>query len=130
MLCLEVTRNGERLCLAGLARGGIDLSVMVSNPVFVPSTLYVGGVASEEPMFAVEWLRDELPVGELISFRLVEADSPDSPRMSTPVPDPVMESNDIRLAREECRQWTDRMQALEKRWVIPGLPRRRNSFDP
>ena len=116
MLCLEVTRNGKRLCLAGLAHGGIDLNVMVSNPAVHPSTLYVGGVACEEPMFAVEWLRDDLAVGELISFCLVEADSPDAPRVSTPVPDPVMESDDIRLAREEYRQWTVRMQALEKRW--------------
>ena len=116
MLCLEVTRNNQRLCLAGSAQGSWDLSLMWSNPAFGSTTLYVGGVNTDEPMATVEWVREDLAIGEPITFRMVEADDPDTPQMSTLVPDPAMESNDIRVARNEYRQLIDRMQVLEKRW--------------
>ena len=110
MICLEVNRGEERLCRAGLLPPGIwSLQVTVSDPPHDPPTLYVTGSAEAE---TVTWVEEKVPLGEAISFRLVEAVEASAPKSRTP----VSAADDEAWARKEHAQLTWRLQQLEAEW--------------
>ena len=116
MICLEVVRNGKRLCLAGLPEGMWSLNLNVSNPLLALPVLYVGGVNGEEPMVAVEWVREALVVGESVTFQLLDAVAPDPPRSSEEVDPRTIADNDLIWARQQHRELKDRLEEFEAQW--------------
>ena len=116
MICLEVSRNGTRLCLAGLREGMCNLDIMVGNPPHTPPTLYVGGIRGEEPIESVEWVREEIALGDVVSFRMVEAENPDLPHLTPPMAPGFAEACDLSWAQKQHEDLTDRLRELEARW--------------
>ena len=117
MICLEVTKNGNRLCTAGVADGLLSGDLMWGNHATdSPSwslSLYVGGVTGET---AIEWVRDNLAVGDIVTFRVVEAIQADPARPST-LHDPDWSSAaDLAWARQQHVEFTRRLHELEQQY--------------
>ena len=119
MLCLEVSLNHKRLCLAGIANGVTNLGIMTVNPgpFEVAPTLRVDGVQGEGPFCeSVEWVSQELALGDLVAFRLVEAENPDPPH---PIPLEEQKRLDAEIlghAQEDYAELRGRLKELEARW--------------
>jgi hypothetical protein len=117
MICLEVHRNNERLCTAGAATGGFNADVMWNSPpdrsgdAFI--SFYVGGVIGED---SVEWVRDSLSVGDLVSFRVVESPEADPPRPGAPDDPEWIAASALEVARDQHAELTRRLNALEEKW--------------
>jgi hypothetical protein len=115
MICLEVSRDDKRLCLAGLEVGSWSLDLMLFNPSEDAPTLYVAGATPEQD--CVEWVRKELVIGETISFRLVEASEPDPPHPCPPPPaDSFAEAVNLTFAQDEFNALNKRLRKLRDRW--------------
>lgn len=114
MICLEVNRGGKRT-LAGLARGMWSLDVMVASPKEHPTMLYVGG-SIEGAEGCVEWIREELSLGEQVSFRLLESSDPDPPQPSAPISPEFSEACDLMDAQLQFETLKNRLRDLKKRW--------------
>lgn len=82
MRAFEVFTNGKRLCLAGIGDDGV-LTAIVSfaakkDREINDLRLNVGGLIS--PLHeSVTWTNEHLNVGDEITVRIVEANTPDSP---------------------------------------------------
>jgi hypothetical protein len=88
MIAFEVYLNGERICTAGVG----DLGVLTSSLAWRGAQpyqkggptvaeylrLYVGGLANSGDQ--LRWLDRKLKRGDVVSIKVVEADSPDKPR--------------------------------------------------
>jgi hypothetical protein len=82
MIALEVSRNGKRLCVAGVGDNGVVDAMVVWNgrPKQVAHPhLHVGGLHSATNLF-VEWLDRTLRVGDQVTIRVVEVDESDPPK--------------------------------------------------
>lgn len=90
MLCLEVTVNNQRYCLAGVGEEGA-ISAFVTWARFRPddarqelpvppgsTTLTVSGIMKD--LTAVHWgqIADRLSVGDTVTIRVVDASEPES----------------------------------------------------
>ena len=119
MICLEVDRNNKRLCTAGAATGGFNADLMWSSPADRSGntvlSLYVGGVIGEN---SVEWVRENLSIGDLVSFRVVEAPEADPPRPSPPQDPEFIVACELELARDQHAELTRRLNALEEKWGL------------
>ena len=115
MICLEVCRDDQRLCLAGLEVGTLSLDLMLCNPSEGNPTLYVAGATPEQD--CVEWVRRELVIGETVSFRLVEASAPDPPRpCPPPAVDSFAEAVNLSFAQDQFDTLNRRLRELKERW--------------
>ena len=92
MITVTVTRNGRRICIAGVPGDGFLSANLFSNPKDqsgVPLSLVVGGLESKpgQPGTYSDWCRERLEVGDEISIRIAESDERDDPveeRMDPP----------------------------------------------
>lgn len=116
MICLEVSRNNQRLCLAGLEGGMCSLDIGIGPPPLEPTSLWVSAVRGDEPIESVEWVREHIAVGDLISIRVVEANNPDLPHLSPPVSSGFAEACDLAGAQQQYEELTGRLTELEARW--------------
>lgn len=117
MICLEVTRNGSRLCTAGVADGLLTGDLMWGNHgANSPNwnlSLYVGGVTGET---AIEWVRDELAAGDIVTFRVVEASQADPARPSALHDPDWSKAADLASAPQEHAVCTRRIHELEQQY--------------
>ena len=110
MLCLEVYRNGEKLCTAGIGEFGLlDARVMwlSHEPEMLarraadgrsprqPVTLdlAVGGAVGDGTEFEhLDWVKEALAVGDEIRILVVDTDAADAPATRRKEEDPSEES--------------------------------------
>jgi hypothetical protein len=117
MICLEVARNDEVVCTAGLEGGEMDGGVQWGS--LAPGTamptpeMYVIGATSTR---IFHWLRTAINVGDVVAFRVINAPHPDPPaRTETTDPDEP-ERIDRRLARDQYARAKRLLTELERRW--------------
>jgi hypothetical protein len=117
MICFEVTRNGKRLCTAGLKTGILSGDIMWGDHARDPAgwtvSLYVGGVTDQT---SVEWVREELAVGDSVCFKVVDAASADASRPNPPHDPEWRQSAELSLARHQYQELGRRMRELEQAW--------------
>jgi hypothetical protein len=117
LLCLEVTRNDRHLCIAGVPDGILSGDLMGGNSVADPSqwsvTLYVGGVTGDD---AIEWVREELAVGDLVTFKLIEAAAADPARPSTLHDPEWQKTGDLAWARHQYAELTRQLGELRQQY--------------
>lgn len=80
MLAFEILVNGQRVCQPGVGRA---LSAVISYEHHQPGqiTFFVGGVPLDtEALHA--WNVPQIGVGDEVTIRIVETDTPDSPGQS------------------------------------------------
>jgi hypothetical protein len=82
MICYEILVNGERLCLAGIEPGVFAAYVTTwqggSETEREPEThLHVSGVTEKKRFDWTESGQCKLKVGDELTIRVVEADTPD-----------------------------------------------------
>ena len=83
MICFEIHINGQKICLAGVGENGV-LSAMANFRASDDSHrtfCSVGGIAKidAETSQQIEWLDRELCVGDVLTVKVVEAESYDMP---------------------------------------------------
>ena len=90
MLCIELSRNGERLATAGLPGKGV-LSVIfdrVLSDAYGPverRNFRLGGLdASTEPNSSLHWVGGDVEVGDEFAIRFFQGESADPPKYSEP----------------------------------------------
>lgn len=95
MLCIELSRNGERLATAGLQGKGV-LSVIFDRVLSDPNGpverrhFSLGGLdVSTEPNKSLHWVGGEIEVGDEFVVRYVEGESADPPKHSEPSTHPT-----------------------------------------
>jgi hypothetical protein len=90
MICVEVFRNGSRLCRAGVPEGTCLAWLTCSGNTEPPSPphieLHVGALAANERH--LDWIDANLDVGDEIVLRVREAAAPDPARSRHPVAAP------------------------------------------
>lgn len=84
MIALEVSRNGRRLCLAGVGENGVVSSSLHwcgygAGKKRLRPQLEVGGLDSIRDEF-VTWIKRALVAGDEITIRVVEAKAVDKPK--------------------------------------------------
>jgi len=119
MHAFEVSRNGKRLCVAGVGQDGVltaIVSLVIGKPV-LDLDLSVGGLISS-PRRHVYWAREKgLSVGDEIHVRIIESDSIDDPEESE-LTDPA---KDLKYRKSYVRP-----MAKQFGWKLqtkPGRPR-------
>ena len=84
MRAFEVYSNDRKLCLAGVGEDGVLTAIV--NWVAKKGTgdlfLTVGGLVSPVSEH-VSWVKEDLHVGDVITVKIVEASSTDTPRERT-----------------------------------------------
>jgi hypothetical protein len=117
LICLEVVRNDRRLCVAGVPEGILSGDLMggtsTSDPSKMSFTLYVGGISGED---AVEWVREDLVVGDVVLFRVVEADVADQAKPSSLHPPGWKQEGEIAWARRQHLELTRQLRDLEEQY--------------
>lgn len=83
MICFEIHINGQKICLAGVGDNGV-LSAMANFRVSDDSQrtyCSVGGIVKidAETSQQIEWLDRELSVGDVLTIKVVEAETYDMP---------------------------------------------------
>ncbi len=82
MIALEVSRNGKRLCVAGIGDNGVVCAIVdwMGRPGRPGHPqLKVGGLYSDT-RFHANWVRRAFKVGDEITIRVVEVDEVDPPK--------------------------------------------------
>lgn len=86
MICFEVRRNGERLCLAGIDGHCVLTAHVTFVDVVDPGPrrrrmleLRAGGMESESRAH-VDWVHSQILVGDRIEIVVMEAESADPPK--------------------------------------------------
>jgi len=81
MRAFQVSLNGKRLCVAGIGQDGVLTGIVdhVARRGRNELSLHVGGLISPTEEH-VTWRNVRLKVGDIVSLKIVEADSVDSPR--------------------------------------------------
>lgn len=90
MLCIELSRNGQRLATAGLPGKGV-LSVIFNRVLSDPNGpvekrhFSLGGLdVSTEPNTSLHWVGGEVEVGDEFVVRYFDAELADTPRHAEP----------------------------------------------
>lgn len=90
MLCIEVSRNGERLATAGLPGKGV-LSVIFNRVLSDPNGpverrhFSLGGLdVSVEPNQSLHWVEGDVEIGDEFIVRFLEKDFADAPLHAEP----------------------------------------------
>jgi len=124
MIAFEVTRNGQRICTAGVEGYGVvtaivtwvsrDADALSSYPVerreeaaHEELQLQVGGLTSDGPNAGThhDWASTPLEPGDEVLVRISDTASPDAPSHSRP-PDPERELSAQRdYVRQMCQRW-------------------------
>lgn len=110
MICFDVRKNGQRLCLAGID----GRCVLAANVTFVDVIdpgprprrtldLSAGGLDCDGQIH-LHWGRSELSVGDRVEITILDSDSPDKP----------VDSSGVMNPRKEARLALDRIQARRK----------------
>jgi hypothetical protein len=124
MICFEVQRNGNRLCVAGVPEGILTgLLTWGSHRLGEEPPwdleLRVGGRTGGKH---VDWVFEYLGLGEEILFRIVEAPDADPPDADPPVdkkrPTDPEEARriDLAVSRKLYVELKRRIRELEDRW--------------
>jgi hypothetical protein len=89
MQALEVSVNGRQICVAGTTPNKVlstALSWTARNPTW---KFHVGGIVGGDSREHFAWDVPELQVGDVVSFRVIETESCDTPAR---IYDPAKES--------------------------------------
>jgi hypothetical protein len=136
MLCFEVSKNGEKLAVAGVRESGV-VSFMLSwvgkgvgasgqaaaaKGAIPGLNCHVGGIDCSDPAGneTVEWIeKPKLRIGDELRVRLVAAESADKPcRRETAVPVSRIEDG-ARVI--QCSFCGEMRQTERKSWFEPGV---------
>jgi hypothetical protein len=109
MICFEVKKNGERVCVAGVDSECVLSTIVnyinVTDPG--PTTrrvldVYVGGLntASQQHL---KWATVDLVVGDRVEVSIVESEKADPPTWSAPPRPPAQEATEV-LGRLRARR--------------------------
>jgi hypothetical protein len=117
MICLEVTRNSEVVCIAGVQGGEMDGGVQwgsLAPGIAMPTPeMYVIG-ATDNRVF--HWLRAAVGIGDVVAFRVIDAAQPDPPAKTESTDPEEPERIERRLARDQYARAKRLLKALEERW--------------
>lgn len=97
MIAFEIYRNGKKLCTAGAGDAAVLTAILswsapkgkrrsnrkrASRGVAHDLNLHVGGLITVPPNASehVRWLSTSLRVGDQVTMKLIETDSPDKPQ--------------------------------------------------
>ena len=84
MRAFDVSLNGEKLCLAGIAENGA-LSVIISMVNHIPADLSVtASIGLKGESAVLKWVDQEIKVGDQITVKLVTTDDADQPTIEKP----------------------------------------------
>ena len=98
MVAFEVDINGQRHCVAGLQNGVISAFVVHANlppeppetapsEMTPPTSLSVTGITSAHQSVHWKGIADTISVGDVITIRVIDTDSPDPPTARPTLPD-------------------------------------------
>lgn len=98
MVAFEIQINGRRHCVAGLENGVVSAFVIHANlppdppekrpPKMTPPTsLSVTGITAEHQSVHWQEIADGVHVGDVITIRVIDTDSPDRPTATPILPD-------------------------------------------
>jgi hypothetical protein len=112
MICLDVSRNDAHRCLAGVSDGTVTGTVMCGTHI-EPDRWGIGfwatGVSAD---LSHEWVHEELSVGDVVTFRVVEVAEGDSPGPMAPDMPHHSKAMDLQEAREQYSMFRHWMREL------------------
>ena len=84
MICLEVTINGERRTVAGVASAQTLYAEVCTYPELKDTWLQVDGeiTPEDQPPADAHWLSAQLSVGDQVEIRIIESDQPSAPKVT------------------------------------------------
>ena len=80
MICLEVSINGRRLCIAGSEGATVMASVLAADRSDVTVRVTGGKPLEPEELEFLHWMTAGLKVDDEVTVRVVRNDHPDPPR--------------------------------------------------
>jgi hypothetical protein len=119
MIGIEVTVRGARVCKAGLSDGILLAELSGATKPADPTEcfgLVVGGFAVDG---SVEWVRETLGIGDVVTFEIMEVPMSDAPSVVLHDPDAeafALQDRELQTARRYHSLLKHRVEELERQW--------------